>query len=43
MHRIGPSYDAVAEFKDGKLTVWTHSLFFPQGLFPLQRDIGPRR
>ena len=31
---IGPSC-AVAEFKDGKLTVWTHS----QGVFPLRRDL----
>jgi len=31
---IGPSC-AVAEFKDGKLTVWTHS----QGVFPLKRDL----
>jgi len=32
---IGPSC-AVAEFKDGKLTVWTHS----QGVFPLKRDLA---
>src|SRR6516164_3330055 len=32
---IGPSC-AVAEFKDGSLTVWTHS----QGVFPLRRDIA---
>jgi CO/xanthine dehydrogenase Mo-binding subunit len=32
---IGPSC-AVAEFKDGRLTVWTHS----QGVFPLKRDIA---
>ena len=32
---IGPSC-AVAEFKDGKLTVWTHS----QGVFPLRRDLA---
>jgi len=31
---IGPSA-AVAEFKDGKLTVWTHS----QGVFPLRTEI----
>jgi CO/xanthine dehydrogenase Mo-binding subunit len=31
---IGPSA-AVAEFKDGKLTVWTHS----QGVFPLRAEI----
>ena len=31
---IGPSC-ALAEFKDGKLTVWTHS----QGVFPLRRDL----
>jgi CO/xanthine dehydrogenase Mo-binding subunit len=31
---IGPSC-AVAEFKDGTMTVWTHS----QGVFPLKRDI----
>ena len=31
---IGPSC-AVAEFKDGQLTVWTHS----QGVFPLKRDL----
>jgi len=31
---IGPSC-AVAEFKDSKLTVWTHS----QGVFPLKRDL----
>jgi nicotinate dehydrogenase subunit B len=31
---IGPSC-AVAELKDGKLTVWTHS----QGVFPLKRDL----
>jgi nicotinate dehydrogenase subunit B len=31
---IGPSA-ALAEFKDGKLTVWTHS----QGVFPLKRDL----
>ena len=32
---IGPSC-AVAEFKDGTLTVWTHS----QGVFPLRRDLA---
>ncbi|HUH84609.1 MAG TPA: molybdopterin cofactor-binding domain-containing protein [Stellaceae bacterium] len=32
---IGPSC-AVAQLKDGKLTVWTHS----QGVFPLQRDLA---
>ena len=32
---IGPSC-AVAEFADGKLTVWTHS----QGVFPLRRDLA---
>ena len=32
---IGPSC-AVAEFKDGKLTVWTHT----QGVFPLKRDLA---
>jgi nicotinate dehydrogenase subunit B len=32
---IGPSC-AVAEFKGGSLTVWTHS----QGVFPLKRDIA---
>jgi CO/xanthine dehydrogenase Mo-binding subunit len=32
---IGPSC-AVAEFQDGKLTVWTHS----QGVFPLRRDLA---
>jgi CO/xanthine dehydrogenase Mo-binding subunit len=32
---IGPSC-AVAEFKDGRLTVWTHS----QGVFPLKRDLA---
>jgi len=32
---IGPSC-AVAQFKDGSLTVWTHS----QGVFPLRRDIA---
>ena len=32
---IGPSC-AVAEFKEGKLTVWTHS----QGVFPLKRDLA---
>ena len=32
---IGPSC-AVAEFKNGALTVWTHS----QGVFPLKRDLG---
>ena len=32
---IGPSC-AVAEFKDGKLTAWTHS----QGVFPLMRDLA---
>ncbi|MGP0090342.1 MAG: molybdopterin cofactor-binding domain-containing protein [Xanthobacteraceae bacterium] len=32
---IGPSC-AVAEFNDGKLTVWTHS----QGVFPLRRDLA---
>jgi len=32
---IGPSC-AVAQFKDGALTVWTHS----QGVFPLKRDIA---
>jgi nicotinate dehydrogenase subunit B len=32
---IGPSC-AVAEFTDGKLTVWTHS----QGVFPLRRDLA---
>jgi CO/xanthine dehydrogenase Mo-binding subunit len=31
---IGPSC-AVAELKDGKFTVWTHS----QGVFPLRRDL----
>jgi CO/xanthine dehydrogenase Mo-binding subunit len=31
---IGPSC-AVAVFKDGKLTVWTHT----QGVFPLKRDL----
>src|SRR3954471_12957420 len=31
---IGPSA-AVAEFKDGKLTVWTHS----QGVFPLRAEL----
>ena len=32
---IGPSC-AVAEFKAGSLTVWTHS----QGVFPLKRNIA---
>jgi CO/xanthine dehydrogenase Mo-binding subunit len=32
---IGPSC-ALAEFKDGQLTVWTHS----QGVFPLKRDLA---
>ena len=32
---IGPSC-AVAQLKDGQLTVWTHS----QGVFPLQRDLA---
>jgi nicotinate dehydrogenase subunit B len=32
---IGPSC-AIAEFTDGKLTVWTHS----QGVFPLKRDLA---
>jgi nicotinate dehydrogenase subunit B len=32
---IGPSC-AVAELKDGKLTVWTHT----QGVFPLKRDLA---
>jgi nicotinate dehydrogenase subunit B len=32
---IGPSC-AVAEFKNGALTVWTHS----QGVFPLKRDLA---
>ncbi len=32
---IGPSC-AVAEFKDGALTVWSHS----QGVFPLRRDLA---
>jgi nicotinate dehydrogenase subunit B len=32
---IGPSC-AVAEFKDGKLTVWSHT----QGVFPLRRDLA---
>jgi len=32
---IGPSC-ALAEFKAGKLTVWTHS----QGVFPLKRDLA---
>ncbi|MGB9367956.1 MAG: molybdopterin cofactor-binding domain-containing protein [Xanthobacteraceae bacterium] len=32
---IGPSA-AVAEFKDGKVTVWTHS----QGVFPLRAEIS---
>ena len=32
---IGPSC-AVAEFRDSKLTVWTHS----QGVFPLKRDLA---
>jgi nicotinate dehydrogenase subunit B len=32
---IGPSC-ALAEFKDGKLTVWTHS----QGVFPLRGDLA---
>jgi nicotinate dehydrogenase subunit B len=32
---IGPSC-AIAEFADGKLTVWTHS----QGVFPLRRDLA---
>jgi nicotinate dehydrogenase subunit B len=32
---IGPSC-AVAEFNEGKLTVWTHS----QGVFPLRRDLA---
>jgi CO/xanthine dehydrogenase Mo-binding subunit len=32
---IGPSC-ALAQFKDGKLTVWTHS----QGVFPLRRDLS---
>src|ERR1700674_966207 len=32
---IGPSC-ALAELKDGKLTVWTHS----QGVFPLRRDLS---
>ena len=27
---------AVAQFKDGKLTVWTHS----QGVFPLRGDLA---
>jgi nicotinate dehydrogenase subunit B len=32
---IGPSC-AVADFKDGKVSVWTHS----QGVFPLRRDLA---
>ncbi len=32
---IGPSC-AIAQVKDGQLTVWTHS----QGVFPLQRDLA---
>lgn len=32
---IGPSC-AIAQFKDGQLTVWTHS----QGVFPLRRDLA---
>jgi CO/xanthine dehydrogenase Mo-binding subunit len=32
---IGPSC-AIAQLKDGQLTVWTHS----QGVFPLQRDLA---
>ncbi len=32
---IGPSC-AVAEFRDGKLTVWSHT----QGVFPLRRDLA---
>ena len=32
---IGPSA-AVAEFKDGKMTVWTHS----QGVFPLRAELA---
>ena len=32
---IGPSC-AVAEFKDGKLTVWSHT----QGVFPLRQDLA---
>jgi nicotinate dehydrogenase subunit B len=32
---IGPSC-AVADFKDGKISVWTHS----QGVFPLRRDLA---
>lgn len=32
---IGPSC-ALAQFKEGKLTVWTHS----QGVYPLRRDIA---
>src|SRR5215470_10751088 len=32
---IGPSC-AVAEFKDGKMTVWTHS----QGIYPLRGDLA---
>ena len=32
---IGPSC-ALAQFADGKLTVWTHS----QGVFPLRRDLA---
>ena len=32
---IGPSC-AVAEFKDGKLTVWSHT----QGVFPLRKDLA---
>jgi len=34
---IGPSC-AVAEARDGKLTIWTHS----QGVFPLRAEL-PRR
>ncbi len=33
---IGPSC-ALAEFKDGKMTVWTHS----QGVFPLRAHLAP--
>src|SRR5262249_22094873 len=32
---IGPSC-ALAEFKDGKMTVWTHA----QGVFPLRNDLS---
>jgi CO/xanthine dehydrogenase Mo-binding subunit len=33
---LGPSC-AVAQFEDGRYTVWTHS----QGVFPLRRDLAP--